>query len=232
MSRVLAVGDLHAPFDHPNYLRFLKETAKTYGTDQVLFIGDVFDQYALSRFTKDPDGYSAHLEWNRAKKHVSRYHSEFPNSKWVLGNHDRRGIKKVTDGSVPEEWLKDITEIYGVPTWQTSHKFTIDGVEYVHGEGAGGTSGWQNFPLKLGNSVVFGHYHSIFGTRYHRSPHGQLFSAATGCGVDEEAYAFRYAKFTPQRPVIGCQVIVNGIQAIPVLMDLGERRNARIRRNI
>lgn len=230
MSRVLAVGDLHAPFDHPNYLRFLKEVRREYRTNDTIFIGDVLDQYALSRFGRDPDSRGSQSEWEKAREHIKKYHSEFPNSKWVLGNHDLRGLKRVTEGNVPEAWLKDITEIYGVPSWETSYKFVIDGVDYVHGEGAGGLSGWQNFPLKLSNSVVFGHYHSIFGTRYHRSPNGQLFAAATGCGVDEEAYAFRYAKFTPQRPVIGCQVIIDGIQALPILMDMNERRNYRVRR--
>jgi len=229
MAKVLAVGDLHAPFVHRNYLRFLKETQEFYQTDQTVFIGDIFDQHGLSRFIKEADAHSSYDEWEKARRVIGKYHSKFPNSDWILGNHDSRGIKKVTDSSVPESWLRTITDIYGVPTWKTSPSIEIDGVKYVHGIAAGGTSGWQDFSLKLGQSVVFGHFHSILGTRYHRSPKGQVFSAATGCGIDEEQYAFRYAKFDPKRPVLGCQVIINGRQAIPVLMDMSERRNYRIR---
>lgn len=230
MARVLAVGDIHAPFDHPNYLRFLKEVQDLYGTDETVFIGDLVDQHAISTFRKESEAASPRDEWRMALTKLHFYYTAFPEAKWVEGNHDNRAIKRATEVHIPNEWIKSLPKIYEVPRWTLGNQFEIDGVKYVHGEGAGGISSWQNFAIKMGQSVVFGHLHSIHGVRYHRTPKSQIFTAATGCGVDETAYAFRYAKFEPRRPVLGCVVVIDGAQAIPVVMDMGDRRNYRIRK--
>ena len=40
---VLAVGDIHAPVDHPKYLKFCKDLYDEYDCNEVVLIGDVVD---------------------------------------------------------------------------------------------------------------------------------------------------------------------------------------------
>ena len=42
-------SDPHIPFNHPNYLQFIKDTFKKYHVGQVVCLGDLIDNHAISR---------------------------------------------------------------------------------------------------------------------------------------------------------------------------------------
>lgn len=233
MSKTLVIGDTHMPFVHPNYLRFLEEVADAYQPDEIVHIGDLVDHHALARFTSDPDGLSAGHEWKATLNELKRFARVFPKVKWVLGNHDKRPFNRAFDSEIPAAFLRPLAEVYQLPKeWEVAPYFEIDGVRYIHGESAGGLSSWQNYCTKMGQSTVIGHMHSLGGVRYHRTPNGQLFSMAVGCGVDDETYAFAYGKSHPVRPILGCGLVTDGVEAEFVPMDMSERRNYRKRRHI
>lgn len=224
----LVIGDLHAPFDLPNYLRFLKRLKREHDIDEVISIGDLTDQHTISRFLNHPEAWSTKKEWQKAVERLKRYSGELGLSKAVIGNHDTRIIKKSREADLPDEWIRPIEELYGLQGVEFAEEFFIDGVLYIHGVSAGGESGWQDYSRKNGCSTVFGHYHSVAGVRYHQMRNNKLlFSAATGCGIDTKRYAFEYAKGTPKLPVVGAVVVYNSSKAYFEPFDPTDRKNIR-----
>ena len=55
-SRVLVIGDVHAPFERKDYLQFCKDTYKKYNCNTVVFIGDIIDSHYSSYHETDADG--------------------------------------------------------------------------------------------------------------------------------------------------------------------------------
>ena len=47
-NNILIIGDLHAPFNLPNYLEFCLEQQKKFKCGTVVFIGDVIDNHYSS----------------------------------------------------------------------------------------------------------------------------------------------------------------------------------------
>lgn len=63
MSIVLAIPDIHAPFQHPKTIEFLQYVYNHFKCDRVVCLGDEMDFHAISRWPKDPDGHGAGLEF-------------------------------------------------------------------------------------------------------------------------------------------------------------------------
>ena len=53
---VLAIPDLHCPFQHPDALEFIKHVRDRFHVTEVICLGDEIDAHAFSRWPKDPDG--------------------------------------------------------------------------------------------------------------------------------------------------------------------------------
>lgn len=231
MSKVLVIGDIHLPFSHPNYLKFILRVRDRIKPDKVIQIGDLVDHYALSRFQLDPDVMSQRPEFEMALKEAKKWYKEFPELTWILGNHDERPYRKAVEIGLGTLFLNQMKDVYQCPqNWDIVPLVDWDGVHYRHGVSVGGASGWQNYVLKSGVSTVSGHIHSVGGVRYHQSKDGrQLFILMTGCGVDDEAYAFAYGKESPSASILGCGIVEDGTKATFELMDMSDRYNRRIR---
>jgi len=196
--------------------------------DEVISIGDITDQHTTARFLRSPNAEGTKREWYKAREVLKRYQGELGLSKVVIGNHDTRLIKRSREGGLPDEWLKPLDEIYGLKDVEFAEEFIIDEVCYIHGVSGGGESGWQDYCKKNGMSTVIGHFHSIGGIRYHTQRDGSvLFSLATGCGVNKDAYAFEYAKGNPKVPVIGAGIVYGKSRAYFEPFDPTDRRNSR-----
>ena len=77
-SSVLVISDLHAPWQHPDALEFLKAIKKKIKPDFVLNVGDECDAHALSMWESDPDLPSAGDELKMARKVCLLYTSPSP----------------------------------------------------------------------------------------------------------------------------------------------------------
>ena len=80
----------------------------------------------------------------------------------------------------------------------------------MHGEGFGGNTAHLKWAQINGKPTVIGHIHSHAGINYVRSEYGQIWGMNTGCLIDYKQYAFKYAKHTPHKPVIGVGFVDNG----------------------
>ncbi len=227
--RTLVFSDIHEPFGHPNYLRFLKEVRDKYKPDKIVLNGDGIDNYAWSSFSTDPDKQSQSPELQAAKKGLAKYMKEFPEVYVTKGNHDDRPWRKLQHAGISGSIVKPFEEIYGFPEgWTFQDQLTIDGVLYDHGVNAGGDSGWQNADLKYGQSVVFGHYHSLAGIRFHaRSTGKYTFTMGTGCGIDPRTYAFMYNRNSPRLPILACGIVEDGENPQLITMPENLRKTRR-----
>lgn len=201
-NRVLIVGDLHCPFEIEGYLEFCKENYKKYKCNKVIFIGDEIDYHAASFHTSDPDGMSSGEEFKKAIHNISKWYKAFPEAIVIIGNHTRMIMRKAQAGGIPSQWIKTYNDALNVPKWKFVIEYELDGVLYVHGEGATArTKAKQEC-----KSIVSGHRHS---EGYVEWINNNVFAIQTGCGVDNESYAMAYGR-AGKKPIISCAVVIDG----------------------
>jgi len=225
MSRVLAIGDVHEPVSRRGYLQFCKDLYDEWDCDSVVLIGDVADNTAISFHAQNPEAPGPKDEYEIAKGCMQRWYRVFPNAVITIGNHDSRPTRAAESAKIPAKFIRDYNDLWETPTWNWVHHTIIDKVYYCHGHGKGGgnTPAFNN-AKKMGMSVVMGHFHSRGGVTWACSPLNRWFGMDTGCGVDDTAYAFAYAKEQTQRSVLGAGVVLDGIPYFePMPCAKGER---------
>ena len=132
-SRVLVIGDLHAPFDLDSYFDHCVEVYERYNCNRVVFIGDVIDNHYSSYHETDADGMGGGQELELAIQRLQRYYHRWPDAHVTVGNHDRIIMRKAQSGGVPKEWVKDYKEVLRTPNWKFVTDVEIDDVLYIHG---------------------------------------------------------------------------------------------------
>jgi len=211
-NNVLIISDLHIPFNHELALKHCKDIYKKYHCNKVIFIGDVIDNSATSRYDVNPEGYAPKEELEVAIKSLKPWYKTFPNAIVTTGNHCERLYKKLKKASITNKWLRDFNEVLEVPNWKFVNEITMDGVTYFHGEGCSSTA--QSL-YQSKNSIVFGHFHSRFELIYNNNKFGMC----VGWLGNKEAYPFDYAKTSIKKGILGCAVVLeNG--TLPILCPL------------
>lgn len=223
MSNVLAIGDLHLPFTHPKYLRFCKSVQKKYKCTKTVFIGDIIDNHGISYHESDPNGMSAGDELKLAQKLIRPWVKAFPKASVTMGNHDNLVKRKAQTHGLPIDLFKPMSDVYDTPQWDWVHGLEIDGVWYTHTGGGSGKYAHIRAMETHRTSIVQGHVHSAAGYGYSSSYKDLLFGMNCGCGIDIDAYAFAYGKDFAARPIVGCGVVLNGVQPIFIPMPMGEK---------
>lgn len=222
---VLVIPDLQIPFHHPYALRFLKQVYKDYDPDIVVCVGDEWDNCALSKYPKDPDGMSAGDEHKRAVRASRPFYDTFPNVLLCESNHRDRLYKRAFEAGIPRDYIADTSSYMRSPkgwVWAESH--TIDGVVFEHGDRASGAAAGEKLIDANHASVVYGHHHDRPGIIYRKIAKKTMFAMNVGCLIDEGAYAMSYTKHNRSKPVLSCGVIVDGIpHVIPMLKGLRNR---------
>lgn len=214
-NRVLVIGDLHEPFCLDGYLEFCIDTYNKYQCNKVVFIGDVIDNHYSSYHETDADGMGGGQELELAISKLAEWYKAFPNAHVTIGNHDRLIMRKAQTSAVPKKWIKDYKEVLEVPNWEFVNRVVIDNVQYIHGE-----AGTAKVKCKADMmSTVQGHLHTQAYTEWFVGANFKVFGMQVGCGIDHESYAMAYAK-AGKKPVIGCGIVIDGKQAINVLMEL------------
>ncbi len=221
-SNILIIGDSHVPFEHKNYLDFCKETQKKYKCREIIHIGDLVDNHAISYHEHDPNGWSPAKEMKVADKHLSRWFKEFPKVKLCRGNHDDLVNRKGKTVGLPGRCFKTYRKIWGLPKgWEDDFEFKINGVLFKHGTGMSGRYAHVLAAERARMSTVIGHTHSSCGVEYMASSKDCIFGMGVGCGIDRKKYAFAYGKDFPRKPILACGVILdNGKHPLVIPMEL------------
>jgi predicted phosphodiesterase len=202
-DNILFIGDIHAPFDIEEYVKFCYDQQIKYNCGTVVFIGDVIDNHFSSYHESDPDGYSAGEELDRAINRLSDYYFTFPIATVIVGNHDRLVYRKAFSAGVSKRWIKDYKDVLDTPKWNFVESIELFGVNVNHGEG--GTA--KNRIKKELQSQIQGHLHSEFYVEYLVGAKFIIFGMQVGCGVDNKSYAMAYGK-NYKKPAIGCGVLL------------------------
>ncbi|GAG75810.1 unnamed protein product [marine sediment metagenome] len=221
MSRVLVIGDVHEPVCRKGYLPFCQDLYKEWDCNRVIFIGDLVDWTAISFHSHNPEAPGPADEYQLALTGIQKWYEAFPKNVTVtIGNHDARPKRVAESVNIPAKFLRNYAELWETPKWQWVQSIIIDDVFYCHGhsKGGGNTPAW-NLSKKMGMSVVMGHYHSRGGIIWSANPLRRWFGLDTGCGINDTAYAFAYAKEQAQRSILGAGIILDGnpyYEAMPV----------------
>lgn len=217
--KALVIGDTHIPWCHKDYLKFILDAKKTLKPDVIIHIGDEWDQCALSRFDKDPDAPGATDEYLMALEYSKPWYKALPNVQLVESNHGMRPFKAAERAGIPRRYLKDYKAFTEAPEgWKWYKEIILDKVLYFHGEGFSGEKGAYNAAMKHRMPVVIGHIHTHGGVLYNRSRQNQIFGLNVGCGIDEFAVSFKYAKGQASRPTLGCGFVEDGKKALFIPM--------------
>jgi hypothetical protein len=227
---VLVISDTQIPFQHQDYIAFLKTVERKYDCDQIVHIGDEVDFHALGDWDHDPDGYSAGDELALAQKELKRLYKAFPNVMACTSNHTARPFRKAFKHGIPKAFLRDYAEFLQAPRgWSWQDSWEIDGVRYEHGEGFSGRDGAIKSAQGNMQSTVIGHIHAFAGIAWNANPKHLFFGFNVGCLIDDEAYAFRYNKKQKNRPIVGCGVVQKGIPLfVPMQLKKGGRWTGKI----
>lgn len=214
-SRVLVIGDLHAPFDLDGYFQHCVDVYERYNCNRVVFIGDVIDNHYSSYHETDANGMGGKAELDLAIKRLERWYHRFPDADVTVGNHDRIIMRKAQTSGVPSAWVKEYKEVLNTPKWNFVTSVEIDDVLYIHGE-AGTAKTKARADMR---STVQGHLHTQAYTEYFVGANSRVFGCQVGCGIDAKSYAMAYMK-VGKKPAIGCAVVLGGKTAINELMVL------------
>lgn len=211
MSRVLVIGDIHAPCTHPGYFDFVTDVKRRFRCNKIVFIGDVVDWHGISFHAKHPDAPGPNDEYELAKECVAKWYRRFPRATVTIGNHDERITRLAEASGVPSKFIRDYADVWNTPQWDWVFDAVIDGVYYYHGTGRSGINPAANTAKDMGMSVVMGHCHSVGGIHWSVTPNARRFGLDTGCGIDDRLYAFSYGKHMKKKSVLSCGVVIDGI---------------------
>jgi len=78
MSRVLAIGDIHAPCEKKGYLEFCQDMYQAWDCDTVVFMGDVVDHHAISFHAANPEAPGPLDEAKMTLEAIQRWYKAFP----------------------------------------------------------------------------------------------------------------------------------------------------------
>ena len=212
-------SDVHIPFAHPNYLAFLKDTFAEWGVEQIVCLGDLIDNHAISRFQSEPCADGAYTELSKARHMVKELTETFPVVKMCRGNHDDIAYRQAATLGIGAEFIKPFRDIYGLPmSWSLEDEYVIDGVLYTHGTGRSGKHSTYNIAVDERMSVCSGHTHTGGGVNYIANKQETIFALNTGCLIDYGAYAFEYSRNAKHRPTLGCGIVLSSSEAYFVPM--------------
>lgn len=223
---VLVISDMHAPYQHPDTVKFLAAVAKKYQPDRVVCIGDEVDGHAISYHESDPDLYSAGHELDKAIEALQPIFKLFPKVDVIDSNHGSLAFRKAKSAGLSKRYIKEYREILGAPAgwkWHDSLMLTLsDGQQcfFHHGLKANGIQVSREYSV----NTCQGHFHSVAGVHYASTPYKLIWALNVGCLIDTHSLAFAYNKTTLARPIISVGVIVDGQpRVIPMLLSKASR---------
>ena len=212
MSRVLIIGDTHAPCMREGYIEFLKDSYEAWDCDRVVHIGDLVDNCALSFHTKRPQLADPMKELEEAHEQINALTEAFPEVDLLIGNHDALPARVAAEVGLPIEFIRSPKDLWELPEGWTVHnrysKLEIDNVLYFHGD-CGKSTAINNAKDHF-MSCVNGHRHASAGITYYANKHARVFGLAVGCGVDDQRMAMEYGMKYNAKSLLGCGIVLDG----------------------
>lgn len=212
-EKIIILGDLHFPYHNQAALDRALAIIEQEQPTTVVQIGDLFDQYAFSRFTKKNitlpmDELSKALEM--AETMWQCIHKLVPKAALyqILGNHDIRMVKRVEE-KVPEAQdliRSSLNEIYTFDHVKTLYddreELILGDIVFLHGYRSR-IGDHMRFNRK---STVCGHSH-VGGVVYEQHRGRTLFELNAGYLADEKSEPLKYRPQTSSKWTLGIGLI-------------------------
>lgn len=222
---VLFIGDYHAPYNHIDYLDFLKAVKQKIKAKIIISMGDEVDGHRISFHQSDESLPSANKELELAIEEMKRIEKVFPKMLLLDSNHGSLVYRRLKFHGIPLEHLRPLKDVYDTPKWNWHEEILIStklgDVYLCHGK----SGAYNKLSREIGVSTVQGHFHSKFEITWSHSVFHERFSMFTGCGVDRKSLAMAYGKNHIPQPILGCGALDE--QGNPILFKM--HLNARNR---
>ena len=215
---IMVIPDLHIPYHHPKAFEFLERIKDLVQPDVVVSLGDEVDNHALSFHDSDPNLDSAGTELEKSRLYLKQLAKIFPDVKVCHSNHGSLAFRRAKAKGIPVEMLKSYRDILFPDgegdgwDWNYSHTVPTSKGDVMFKHQAPG--GPVTHACHEGVNVVLGHMHGSFNIEYKASVGRLYYGATAGCLIDNEALAFAYGKHFPNKPILGCMIITNGVPAL------------------
>lgn len=196
--KIIIIGDLHFPYHNKHALAEVITAIKAEKPTHIVQIGDLYDQYSFSRFTrKNITLPEAELEAAREES-TRMWRNCLSNNSvrmgyQILGNHDLRLIKRAEERLPEAQTLirHSLLELYkfkGVKTIEDDREVLyIGNVAFHHGY----LSKLGDHMRRFSSRTVVGHSH-IGGVVYEQRHKEILWELNAGYLADEKAEPLRY----------------------------------------
>jgi hypothetical protein len=231
MKSILCISDLHAPFMHPDTVRFLAAVKAKYRPDKVVLLGDEVDSHALSYHESDPDLPSAGDELQLAIDQLKPLYKMFPQATVLESNHGSMAARKMRTAGIPKKFLREPGEVIEAPKgWKWVDELILklpsgETVLFHHGL----TKEIMKAVAQRGCCVVQGHFHTDFKIGYLGNPFNLLWGLQVGCAINGKTLAFAYNKLNLARPVVGHGIILDGTpRLLPMILNSKGRWTGRV----
>lgn len=225
-KRILLLGCMHVPYEHPDTLAFLTAVKAHYKPTRVIHLGDEVDNHAISYHESNPDLDSAGVELQKVKKRLQPYFKLFPVMDIMDSNHGSLVYRKMFSAGLPKEYIRPLQEVYGAPKgWKWHQDITVKLL--------GGNKLYcchqmnedvRKAVMLRGMCIAQAHHHSTADVRMVSTTEHLLWGITVGCLIDRKAMAFAYNKLQLKRPIISVGLVINGIAMIlPMILNASGR---------
>lgn len=214
--RILAISDLHAPFNHPAALDFLADVRREVKPHVVVCVGDEIDAHGWSRHDRHPDAPGQGEELKQATAVLKALYKLIgPKCLVCTSNHQQRHLKKHIRAGLPSAFMKDYADVIEAPKgWRWADRHIVDGNAFIHGEGYGGPGSAMTAAVKHRRPTVIGHVHSWAGIAYHCNGLDTIWGMNVGCLVDPDSIGMQYAAKGQNMQVLGTGAVIDGVPAL------------------
>lgn len=212
LAVVLAISDLHFPYEHKHAFDWLAQLKKEFKPDRIICMGDEVEMAAMGFHDKNPMMPSAGDEYAYALAKMKTLYKIFPKMDICVSNHGSRLYRRAFANGIPEAMVKAYRELWDAPKEYNWHgRIVFENVVYEHGDG-GGSGRNAAFTAMTANrmSTVIGHIHSFGGVQYSATPFCEHFALNTGCLINLDSPCFLYAEKYRNKPTIGSGLVIDG----------------------
>lgn len=141
---ILVIGDIHFPAACFESIDRMFQITETMSFGYVIQLGDLYDQYSMSRFPKNPNYFTpkeeTEISRTQGEKFWQTVKEQWPKAKCfqLVGNHGKPRITKKCLASAPELFhLLDIDSLWefkGVETIKDYEEhLELEGINFIHG---------------------------------------------------------------------------------------------------
>jgi hypothetical protein len=169
LESILALPDIHCPFEDKRAVRIVEDVAKAHKPNHIVISGDFLDGLNVSRHRKDPDlkvRFRDELDAGNAL--LDRIDALRPRGRKVFcaGNHESRLPNYIADNAPAFHGMLSIEGLLNLEKrgWEYveyGDVAKIGKVRYTHDTGSAGAGAAQKSRTKVGGSTIIGHCHRV-----------------------------------------------------------------------